>query len=53
MERRIHMIFLIIIVALKHWLVVIASLIIYNLFATIIGLKYSLFYQIFIIRRGG
>ena len=42
------MIFLIIIIAMKVWLVVTASLIIYNLCATIIGLKYSLFYRIFI-----
>jgi len=48
MELRIHMIFLILIITIKVWLVVIASLIIYNFCATIIVLKYSLFYQIFI-----
>jgi len=48
MERRIHMIFLIIIIAVNVWLVVIASLIIYNLCATITSLKYSLFYQVYI-----
>jgi hypothetical protein len=42
------MIFLILIITIKVWLVVIASLIIYNFCATIIVLKYSLFYQIFI-----
>jgi cell division protein FtsX len=48
MERWFHMIFLIIIIAVEVWLPVILSLIIYNLCATLIGLKFSLFYQIFI-----
>ena len=48
MELRIHMIFVIIVIAVKVWLVVIASLIIYSLCATVIDFKYSLFYQIFI-----
>lgn len=42
------MIFLTIIYVVKVCLVVIASLIIYNICATITGLKYSLFHQIFI-----
>lgn len=48
MERRIHMIFIIIIIAVNVWLVVIANLIIYSLCATITSLKYSLIYQVFI-----